>query len=145
MSACRQLLGWVDHIGVVTSMTTTTATPISSELRTAGLTGLGLGLLWLVLGLATDGTTYHLGPLLVAAVPALIYALESSAVTLGKVLSLVGGGVALALAISASLSATGRLTGPSLLPVGGAALEAVVFALLGGLAGAVVGAWKQHS
>jgi hypothetical protein len=37
------------------------------------------------------------------------------------------------------------LTGPSLLPVGGAALEAVVFALAGGLAGAAVGAWKQHS
>ena len=126
-------------------MTTTTATPITNELRSAVLTGLGLGLLWLVLGLATDGTTYHLGPLLVAAVPALIYALESSAVTIGKVFSLVGGGVVLALAISASLSAAGRLAGPSLLPVGGAALEAVVFALLGGLAGAAVGAWKQHS
>ena len=126
-------------------MTTTTATPITNELRSAVLTGLGLGLLWLVLGLATDGTTYHLGPLLVAAVPALIYALESSAVTIGRALSLVGGAVVLALAISASLSAAGRLAGPSLLPVGGAALEAVVFALLGGLAGAAVGAWKQHS
>lgn len=145
LSGCRQFVGRGSSADVVTRMTTTTTTPIAGGIRPAVLTGFGLGLLWLVLGIATGGTTYHLGPLLVAGVPALIYGLESSAPTIGRVLSLVAGGLVLALSITVALAAAGKLGGPSLLPFGGAATEAVLFAFLGGTGGALIGIWKQRS
>ena len=104
-----------------------------------------MALLWLVLGFGTDGTTYHLAPFLVASVPTIIYFLESSTVKMQKVWQLAFGGLAASLAITTLLSVTGNLAGRSLLPFGGAALEAVVLAGIGAVAAAGVGVAKHRS
>jgi hypothetical protein len=111
----------------------------STATRTPLLIGAGLAALWLALGLVSNGTTYHLAPLLVAAIPATLAALDGPGLVPGRLIGLVGLGAVGALAATALLSATGNLDGPSLLPFGGAAVESVVFAGLGALTALVVG------
>jgi hypothetical protein len=115
----------------------------STATRTPLLIGAGLAALWLALGLASNGTTYHLAPLLVAAIPATLAALDGPGLAASRLIGLVGVGAIGALAVTALLSATGNLDGPSLLPFGGAALESVVFAGLGALAALAVGFFRS--
>lgn len=112
---------------------------MKNDRRTAMLIGGGLAILWVVLTAISDGITYHLAPFLVAGIPAFSYLFDSPSPTAARGIAVVGGGVALALAITAALAITGNLSGPSLLPAGGAALESVVFALVGGLIASAVG------
>ncbi|MFV1961247.1 MAG: hypothetical protein ACC658_05380 [Acidimicrobiia bacterium] len=108
---------------------------VSAPILSKGLLyGFGLAVLWLVLALITSTTTYHLAPPLVAATPVVVDAWERP--TTGHALRAVLG-VALALIITGILSVSGNLDGPSLLPVGGAALESVVFAIAGGVIGLI--------
>lgn len=111
----------------------------STATRTPLLIGSGLAALWLALGLVSNGTTYHLAPLLVAAIPATLAALDGPGLSPARLIGLVGVGAVGALAVTAFLSATGNLDGPSLLPFGGAAVESVVFAGLGASTAVVVG------
>jgi hypothetical protein len=95
--------------------------------------------LWAVLIAARPGVTFHLAPVFAAAAPVLLarYAgrlRHSTAVLAGAL------GVAIALLATLGFSATGRLDGPSLLPVGGATLESVVFAACGAIVGVLI-AW----
>lgn len=118
-------------------MTTTIGRPVF--IRTPFLIGTGLAVLWLLLGFLSDGTTYHLAPLLVAAIPASLYVLESAEPVLARALGLVVTGTVAALVVIGILSAAGRLTGPSLLPFGGAVTESLVVAGSGALIAVAVG------
>lgn len=103
------------------------------------LYGLGLAVLWVVLALASPTTTYHLAPLLVAGTPTVADSLEGEGPKV-RLVSLAALGLILALAATGILAILGSLEGPSLLPIGGAALESAVFALVGSLAGIFVAA-----
>lgn len=96
-----------------------------------------LGALWAVLAVARDGVTYHLAPLIVAAIPAGFAGLDASERT-PDLARLAFIGAATALGISFLLAVMGRMEGPSLLPFGGAEAEAVIFSVGGGLAGWLV-------
>ena len=111
----------------------------STVTQTPLLIGAGLAALWLALGLVSNGTTYHLAPLLVAAIPATLAVLDGPGLAPARLIGLVGVGAIGALAVTTLLSATGNLDGPSLLPFGGAAVESVVFAGLGASTALVVG------
>lgn len=101
--------------------------------------GTGLAVLWLLLGFLSDGTTYHLAPLLVAAIPASLYTLEVAEPEFPGAMALAAIGTVGALVVIGILSATGRLTGPSLLPFGGAVTESLVATGIGALVAATVG------
>lgn len=101
--------------------------------RSAVLTGLGLAVVWAVAAAVRPTTTFHLAPVLVAgAVPFLAGRWRPP---LGILAAVVGAAIATATAIALGLF--DLLQGPSLLPYGGALLEALVFALIGSVAGAV--------
>jgi hypothetical protein len=117
---------------------------VSSPILSKGLLyGFGLAVLWLVLALITSTTTYHLAPPLVAATPVVVDAWERPSSTTGHALRAVLG-FALVLIITGILSVSGNLDGPSLLPVGGAVLESVVFAIAGGVIGLIVAVVKSR-
>ena len=105
----------------------------SAEIRRALLFTFFLAALWTVLAFASTGVTYHLAPLLVAAVPGLAAGAEK-VLNRGVAERLAAVGLAGALGVALLLSALGRLEGPSLLPFGGAAMEAVLFSALGAAA-----------
>jgi|SRR5665811_254021 len=93
-----------------------------------------LAALWALLAFRSPTTTYHLAPLLVVVVVPFAYRNAggvSGRAVVGLALAAGLGTVALA----GILAATGALDGPSLLPTGGALLEAAV----GAAAGAVLG------
>ena len=113
--------------------------------RTAGdaiRISLGFALLWAVLAAVRPGTTFHLAPLLVAGLVPLVYRVQGGAsrITAGR---LAGVGVALAAVVSVLLGAAGFLDGPSLLPFGGAFVESLAGAAVGGLVG-LGAAWWPH-
>ena len=91
---------------------------------------IGFALIWVAAALLVEGTTFHLAPVIVSAAPAVGFPerrLPAAAI-----------GTTIAVAVALLLSQAGMLTGPSLLPIGGALLESVLGALLGGLIGLVV-------
>ena len=107
------------------------------------LYGLGLTVLWIVLASANPSTTYHLAPLLVAiAVPVGSVMADRTTVGVAAGASIIG--VALTYGATAGLAATDSLTGPSLLPPGGAVLEAIVFGAAGALAGFTYAIWRHR-
>jgi len=108
------------------------------------LVAVALAVLWAILAISRDGVTYHLAPLLVAGVPAAGLGIErKSPVRLLAYGAVVG--AALALAVTFLLAAIGKLEGPSLLPFGGAAAEAVIFSGVGAAAGLAIGMWALRA
>ncbi|MCP3975799.1 MAG: hypothetical protein GY720_15050 [bacterium] len=103
-----------------------------------------LGALWAVLAVARDGVTYHLAPLIVAAIPAGFVGLDDSR-RVADLPRLAIIGAASALGISLLLTVIGRMDGPSLLPFGGAAAESVIFSVGGALAGWFVARVQSQS
>ncbi len=87
----------------------------------------GFASLWAAGAVIVPESTFHLGPLIVAAVPAIG--------TRHRRLFWAPVGTCLAVGVSLVLATLGHLGGPSLLPVGGALFESTVAAVLGGLAG----------
>jgi len=107
------------------------------------LYGLGLTLLWGVLAINNPTITYHLAPLLVAvAIP--VGAALTEAITIRTALAAASIGVTLALGAAVALGITDHLAGPSLLPSGGAVLEAVVFGGVGGFGGLAFAIWRRR-
>jgi hypothetical protein len=107
---------------------------------------LGLGLLWIFLAFQRPTTTFHLGPLLVAAAVAMSHRSTgsgplSSPAALGAAVS----GLMNALIATAILAFNDRLEGGSLLPFGDATVEAIVFSLIGAGAGFLIGIWGGWS
>lgn len=88
--------------------------------------------LWLVAATIRNGTTLHLGPLLVPLIPLVIARKEDFAVRATALASGVG------LAVIGVLWATGNLNGPALDPFSSAVAESLAF-LMAGTAIGVVG------
>ncbi len=105
---------------------------------------LGLALLWVVVALLRSGTTFHLAPILVAAaVPiAVAYDTQDQTSTQDLVVATVIG-LVLALVATLILTLADEMTGPSLLPSGGAVTEAVVFSLTGAIGGFVIATLRR--
>lgn len=105
--------------------------------------GFGLTLLWLVLAVANSSTTYHLAPLLISAgVP--IGAALTDRIGLRTAAVAAAIGIGLTYIATVVLSGTDRLAGPSLLPTGGAVMEAVVFGAAGAVAGFAFAATRHR-
>lgn len=115
-----------------------------SALRRAVAISLGLALLWVVLALIRSGTTFHLAPALVAAVfPVAITADANERVSTRQLAVATLAGLAIALVATLILTLAGEMTGPSLLPFGGAVSESVVFAVAGAITGFGIGALRR--
>lgn len=114
-----------------------TFTDSAAMRRALAITG-ALALLWAILAIARDGVTYHLAPLIVAAVPAAALGVEAK-ISSRALPGLAVLGAAIGLGMTLLLTAIGRLSGPSLLPFGGAVVEAVIFSVVGGVLGAIIG------
>lgn len=113
-----------------------------SNLASSSLYSIGLAVLWIVLALANDGTTYHFASLLVAiAVPGGL-ALSDEGTTRQTALMATAVGFSLALGVTAALAVADALTGPSLLPFGGAVTESVLFAVSGAAVGVALGSTR---
>jgi hypothetical protein len=97
--------------------------------RNRWLPGIAFAALWAVLAIVTTGVTFHLAPAIVAGSGALVSRRRSALWA--------GAGFGLAALVTVALSAGGHLEGPSLLPVGGAALESMVVAAAGAVFGVV--------
>ena len=104
----------------------------------------GLAVLWAVLALLSSDTTYHLAPLLVAGVPPTFEGTHTQGLSSKTVAKYGLIGLSLALITTLILSLAGALTGPSLLPAGGAAYESVVFSLAGAVGGFGAGLWMTR-
>lgn len=103
-----------------------------------------VALVWIGLAFARDGVTFHLAPLIVAAAPAAVLRLEGRPRRVEGIVA-VGAGVVTAVIAVVILSVTGRLDGPSWIPVGDATLEAAVGIVVGaGLALVIAfGGWGR--
>ena len=93
----------------------------------------GLAALWTVVAWGRPGTTFHLAPLFVAGLlPYAYVTVAKRRASARLVVFMAVAATAIALITTATLATAGKLEGPSLLPTGGAVLEAVVFSLAGG-------------
>jgi len=115
-----------------------------SRFRRAASFSTGLAVLWIVLALIRTGTTFHLAPALVAVVFPVTFAYDSDGKASTRDLGVATlAGLGLALLGTLILTVAGELTGPSLLPFGGAVTESVVFAIAGAATGFVIGAVRR--
>lgn len=89
----------------------------------------GFAALWTLVAAISNGTTFHLAPVIVAGVPAISWA--------GHRLTGLLIGISGPTAVALGLSIAGLLNGPSLLPFGGALFESIVGAALGAVAGTI--------
>ena len=117
----------------------------SSQLRRAASISLGLAVLWIVVALLRSGTTFHLAPILVAGALPVVVAFDAQDqisaqhLVLPTVIGLVG-----ALVTTLILTVADEMSGPSLLPSGGAVTEAVVFSVAGALGGFLTGTLRRN-
>jgi hypothetical protein len=84
-----------------------------------------VALTWIGIAFLRDGVTFHLAPLIVTVVPAAVVRLDKRPTTSEGVVAVASGMMAAVIA-TVILAVAGRLDGPSWLPVGDAALEAIV-------------------
>lgn len=117
----------------------------SSQLRRAATISLGLAVLWVVLAFLRSGTTFHLAPILVAGALPVVVAFDvqdqisAQHLVLPTVIGLAG-----ALVTTLILTVADEMTGPSLLPFGGAVTEAAVFSFAGAIGGFMTGALRRN-
>ncbi len=101
--------------------------------------------LWIVLALTSPTRTLHLAPVILGTWPLLGSMVEDPSIAWRKRFGLSAVGALIGVATTTVLALTGGLEGPSLLPVGGAALEAYVFSVLGGTAAlALAAVWREQ-
>lgn len=141
---CRTYDGLL-HVAPRSAFFITVLTKIRSfQFRRAVSIALGLALLWLAVAFLRSGTTFHLAPILVAAALPVAVAYDARDQTSMQDL-VVASVVGLAIAFVATLILTlaDEMTGPSLLPSGGAVTEAVVFSLTGAIGGFVIATLRR--
>ena len=103
---------------------------------------LGLGLLWIFLAWRSPGTTYHLGPPLVALAVALSHkSAGSGPLSVPAAAGAAVSGLTNALVATGILAFNDKLEGGSLLPFGDATVESIAFSFGGAVAGFVIGIW----
>lgn len=96
-----------------------------------------IALAWIGIAFARDGVTFHLAPLIVTVVPAVVVRLDKRPTRTEGTVAVLSGIVAAVIA-TVILAATGRLDGPSWLPVGDATFEAIVGIVIGAAIGIVI-------
>jgi len=141
---CRTYDGLL-HVAPRSALLVTVLTKIRSfQFRRAVSIALGLALLWLAVAFLRSGTTFHLAPVLVAAAlpVAVAYDARDQTSTQGLVVAAVIG-LVVALVATLILTLADEMTGPSLLPSGGAVTEAVVFSLTGAIGGFVIATLRR--
>lgn len=116
-----------------------------SALRRAVGYAVGLGAVWAVAAALRPDTTYHLAPLLIAATLPFVLVSEQSTVAVRVAAAGAAGGVAVALIATIALGMADLLRGPSLLPFGGAVVEAVGFSVGGGAVGMVAALGRRRA
>ncbi len=117
-----------------------------SPFRRAAASSIGLAVLWVVVALLRSGTTFHLAPALVAAVLPVVFAYDGDDRTSARPIVVAAlAGLVVALVATLVLAATGLMTGPSLLPFGGAVTESVVFAIAGAIGGLAIAMLHHRS
>jgi hypothetical protein len=117
----------------------------SSQVRRAASISIGLAVLWIVVAFLRSGSTFHLAPILVAAAFPIMYAFDpEDRISARDLLPPTVAGLAIALVTTLILAVAGEMTGPSLLPFGGAATEAVVFSLAGAIGGFGIGLLRAN-
>jgi len=136
----------LQHVGQRLALLSIVLTKIRSlQFRRAVWISLGLAALWLVVAFLRSGTTFHLAPILVAAALPVAVAYDSRDQTSTQQLVLATvGGLAIALVATLILTLADEMTGPSLLPFGGAVTEAVVFFLIGAIGGFVIATLRRN-
>ena len=106
---------------------------------------LGLAVLWVLVGFLRSGTTFHLAPILVAAALPVAVAYDSRDQTSTQDLVVAAViGLAIALVATLILTLADEMTGPSLLPSGGAVTETIVFSLVGAIGGFVIAMLRRN-
>ncbi len=134
------------HVAPRSALLITVLTKIRSfQFRRAVSISLGLAVLWLVVAFFRSGTTFHLAPILVAAAlpVAVAYDARDQTSTQGLVVASVVG-LAIAFVATLILTLADMMTGPTLLPFGGAVTEAVVFSLVGAIGGFVIAMLRRN-
>ena len=117
----------------------------SLQFRRAVSISVGLAVLWVVVAFLRSGTTFHLAPILVAAALPVAVAYDSRDQTSTQQLVLATvGGLAIALVATLILTLADEMTGPSLLPFGGAVTEAIVFFLIGATGGFAIATLRPN-
>ena len=112
-------------------------TALSPAARHALLLSAILAAVWIASAAIRPSSTFHLAPILIT-LGGVLLAAASERGRPGWIMVVAGAG-ALSLATTGILAASGWLLGPSLLPFGGAAAEAVVFTLASAAGGAAFG------
>lgn len=117
----------------------------SSQMRRAASISIGLAVLWIFVAFVRSGLTFHLAPILVAGTFPVIYAFDAEEpISARGLVPPTVAGLAIALVTTLILAVAGEMTGPSLLPFGGAATEAVVFSLAGAIGGFGIGMFRAN-
>jgi hypothetical protein len=117
----------------------------SSQVRRAASISIGLAVLWIIVAFARSGFTFHLAPILVAATFPVVYAFDTeSRISARDLVPTTVAGLVISLLATLILAVAGEMTGPSLLPFGGAATEAVVFSLVGAIGGFGIGMFRAN-
>jgi hypothetical protein len=116
---------------VITQQETRQDTTINAAV-TAILLGVGLAVLWVVLGFWRPTTTYHLAPLLIGATPAVF---AGGVVDRRAGALLAAAGLGLALGAFWLLAVVPGLDGPPVGPFSNAIQESVVLAFVGAVGG----------
>lgn len=117
----------------------------SSQVRRAASISIGLAVLWIVVAFVRSGLTFHLAPILVAGAFPVVYAFDSDdPISARDLVPATVAGLAISLLATLILAVAGEMTGPSLLPFGGAATEAVVFSLAGAIGGFGIGMFRAN-
>jgi hypothetical protein len=89
-----------------------------------------VALAWIAVAFLRDGVTFHLAPLIVTVVPAAVVRLDKRPTKIEGAVAVISGVTTAGIA-TVILAVTGRLDGPSWLPVGDATLEAIVGIAIG--------------
>ena len=96
-----------------------------------------------MLAFSNPTITYHLAPFLVAVVIPIGVA-STETITTRTAVTAPSIGAVVALGAVVVLGSTEHLAGPSLLPTGGAVLEAIVFGSIGAIGGLAFAIWRHR-
>ncbi len=123
----------------------TTSIQASSDVRRALQWGVPLAGLWLIVALARPETTFHLAPFLIAAAPPILLVLDDrTLVDRPDMVRVALGALAIAAVATIAVSAVGAMQGPAFEAFGTPVVEAVVFALFGGVVGFGFAWWRTR-
>ncbi len=94
--------------------------------------------IWVVLAWVNPDNTYHLAPVLAAGIFPVAQRVRHGRLVALQAAGAAAGGYLNVLIVTGLLAWLGKLEGPSLLPFGDAAVEALVFGAIGAVAGAAL-------